>query len=131
MFHIESVDHIALTVKDIERSATWYQSVLGMERRHQDIWNTLGDPAMLCAGTACVALFPPDTAAPLPSPDHNTLAMRHFALKVNRANFEQAQLEFRRQGIEFDFEDHNICRSIYVFDPDGHRVELTTYELSS
>jgi catechol 2,3-dioxygenase-like lactoylglutathione lyase family enzyme len=27
-------------------------------------------------------------------------------------------------------EDHTIAHSIYIFDPDGHRVELTTYELT-
>ena len=129
MFQIQLLDHVALTVKDRQRSISWYQMVLGMERRYQDVWNGQRDPVVMCAGTACVALFLPDTAEPLPSPDHNTLAMRHFALRLDRANFEQAQAEFRRRGIEFEFEDHTISHSIYVYDLDGHRVELMTYEL--
>lgn len=55
--------------------------------------------------------------------------MRHFAFRVDRANFEQAQHELTARGIEFEFEDHTISQSIYLSDPDGHRIELTTFEL--
>lgn len=55
--------------------------------------------------------------------------MRHFAFRLNRADFEQAQMELREQQIPFRFEDHIMAHSLYLSDPDGHRVELTTYEL--
>ena len=56
MFGVERLDHIALTVGDVARSVEWYRSVLGLERRHQDVW---GDhPAFICAGDTCPALFP-------------------------------------------------------------------------
>ncbi|GHO67509.1 hypothetical protein KSC_064010 [Ktedonobacter sp. SOSP1-52] len=45
-------------------------------------------------------------------------------------NFERAQVELRERNIPFRFADHTIARSIYLSDPDGHRVELTTYELA-
>ena len=34
-----------------------------------------------------------------------------------------------QRGIEAELWDHTICHSIYVRDPDGHQVELTTYDL--
>jgi len=40
------------------------------------------------------------------------------------------KVELAEQHIPFSFEDHTLAHSIYVFDPDGHRVELTTYELA-
>jgi catechol-2,3-dioxygenase len=55
--------------------------------------------------------------------------MRHFAFRADRANFEAAQETFRERGIAFEFADHGICHSVYVSDPDGHRVEITTYEV--
>jgi catechol 2,3-dioxygenase-like lactoylglutathione lyase family enzyme len=126
MFKIDHLDHVALAVKDLERSMAWYQEVLGLERRHQEVWGEV--PAMLCAGMTCVAFFPTATDAPNPPPDDNTIAMRHLAFRVNRANFEKAQAELRRRGVDFDFQDHEISHSIYFADPDGHRLELTTYE---
>ena len=35
----------------------------------------------------------------------------------------------RRAGIDFRFEDHGNAHSVYLRDPDGHTIELTTYEL--
>lgn len=129
MFQITGLDHIALTMRDQERSLAWYQRILGMERRYQEVWRGRQDPVILCAGNMCLALFPAETAEPLPVPGHNVLAMRHFALRLDRVNFERAQVELGEQKIPFRFEDHTIAHSLYLSDPDGHRVELTTYEL--
>ena len=38
MLKLDELDHIALTVQDVGRSATWYQDVLGLERRHEESW---------------------------------------------------------------------------------------------
>jgi len=38
VFRIRHIDHVALTVKDVERSVAWYHDVLGLERRHQEVW---------------------------------------------------------------------------------------------
>jgi catechol 2,3-dioxygenase-like lactoylglutathione lyase family enzyme len=129
MFQIASLDHVALTVKDQNISLEWYQRVLGMERRYEEA-NGAKDPAFVCAGKACLALFPAETSDLLPVPDYQVVAMRHFAFRLDRANFELAQVELSEQQIPFRFEDHTMAHSMYLSDPDGHRVELTTYELS-
>lgn len=129
MFHMIGLDHVALTVKDQKRSLQWYQQVLGMERQHEEAQGA-GDPIFVCAGNACLALFPASTPDPLPVPGANVLAMRHFAFRLDRANFLRAQAALREQQIPFHFEDHTFAHSIYLSDPDGHRVELTTYELA-
>jgi catechol-2,3-dioxygenase len=127
MIRIDQIDHLALTVTSLERSTAWYGDVLGLEQRPQTGWNR---PIMLCAGSTCLALFPADTAQPTPAPDYRqTIALRHFAFRVDRINFEHAQTTFRQRNIPFEFEDHGISHSIYVHDPDGYRVELTTYDL--
>jgi catechol-2,3-dioxygenase len=48
---------------------------------------------------------------------------------VDRENFDAAQDDLRSRGIAFEFEDHEVSHSIYFEDPDGLRVELTTYEV--
>jgi catechol 2,3-dioxygenase-like lactoylglutathione lyase family enzyme len=48
-------------------------------------------------------------------------------LALDRANFEQAARELDRLGIAYEVWDHGICDSLYLSDPEGHQIELTTY----
>jgi catechol 2,3-dioxygenase-like lactoylglutathione lyase family enzyme len=122
---IAQIDHVAIAVADVERSIDWYRDVLGLERRHAEWGN---EPAMVCAGETCVALFALEGGSE-PAPGRGSVAMRHLAFRVDRDGFERAQEELAERGIQFDFMDHETAHSIYFADPDGHRLEITTYEL--
>lgn len=124
---LENLDHVALTVSDVERSAAWYCEVLGLERRHKGVWGSF--PAMVGIGDTMVALFPLKGDRPKPPPDWKTIAMRHVAFRTDRSGFDLARSELRERGIEFEFQDHDISHSIYFLDPDGHELEITTYEI--
>jgi len=124
---LEHIDHVAITVSDLGRSLMWYRDVLGLERRHAEAWGDV--PTMMCAGETCVAPFPSDVAEPQRVDARTTASMRHFAFRVDRENFAAAQERFRELGIEFEAADHGIAQSVYIADPDGHRVEITTYEV--
>ena len=127
MLKVDHIDHVALAVRDVQRSVAWYRDVLGMERRYQEAW---GDyPAIVAAGETSLALFPCESPNPKPRPDHDTIAMRHVAFAVDRTGFEKAREQFRKLGIESRFSDHGIAHSIYISDPDGHMLEITTYEV--
>lgn len=126
MIRTEGIDHVALAVRDVRASAAWYQDVLGLERRHEAVWGDF--PAVVGLGGTSVALFPLE-GAPRPRPSRDTVAMRHLAFRVGRVNLESAKAELRERGIDFTEQDHGISRSIYFLDPDGHQLELTTYEL--
>ena len=84
---------------------------------------------MMCAGETCVALFPSDVPEPQRVNERETLSLRHIAFRVDGENFEAAQRRCRDLGIEFESADHGIAQSVYISDPDGHRIEITTYEV--
>ncbi len=127
---IEGFDHVAIAVRDLAASREWYTRVLGLERRFEDEWGDV--PSVMCvataAGDSCVALFPVEGEA-RPAPGRDSLVMRHFAWRVDRINFDRAQDHFRELGIEFEAADHGVAHSVYISDPDGHRIEITTYEV--
>ncbi|MEO5717364.1 MAG: VOC family protein [Chthoniobacterales bacterium] len=124
--NLEGLDHIAISVSDMERSVQWYVEVLGLERQHTDVWD--GAPQFVGKGATGIAIFPireSSDGGGTPPP----VRVRHFALRADRANFLQAQRELKERGIHFEFEDHEIAHSIYFHDPDGFDLEITTYEL--
>lgn len=127
-FQLQHIDHIAITVRDIAAATAWYCEVLGFQHRYEGQWG--GVPAMLFLGETGLALFPAQDD-PQPPPASDTIAMMHFALRADRANFEAAQATLREKGIDFAFQDHDISHSIYFRDPDGHQLEITTYDIAS
>ena len=124
---LEGIDHVAIGVRDVERSAKWYIEVLGFERLHEGMWN--GVPTFIGKGNTGIALFPASHESK-PS-NRREIRMLHLAFRANRENFLAAQRELEKCGIEFEFQDHEITHSIYFRDPDGHQLEITTYELQS
>ncbi|MEO7724932.1 MAG: VOC family protein [Chthoniobacterales bacterium] len=125
--NLEGLDHIAISVSDVERSVQWYLEVLGLERQHADVWGDV--PTFVGKGATGIAIFPVresnDSAGKPPA-----VRLRHFALRADRANFLQAQRELKERAIDFEFEDHEIAHSIYFRDPDGFDLEITTYEMA-
>jgi catechol 2,3-dioxygenase-like lactoylglutathione lyase family enzyme len=124
---LEGIDHVALSVRDVERSAQWYIDVLGFERRHEGMWD--GIPVFIGKGTTSLALFATKSNERSKSSAFGDVRMLHLALRANRKNFLTAQEELKSRGIKFEFQDHEISHSIYFSDPDGHKLEITTYEL--
>jgi len=131
MFKLEGIDHVALAVPDIEQSAAWFIDVLGFERLYPGMWN--GVPVFIGKGTTAIALFPRRTRGESASPRHGNVDesdMLHLAMRADRENFLAAQEELKSRGITFEFSDHEISHSIYFRNPDGLRLEITTYELA-
>jgi len=124
---LEGIDHVALAVRDVERSARWYIEVLGFERLHEGMWN--GIPVFIGKGTTAIALFPVRGDDSKSATRTSKIRMLHLAFRANRNGFLSAQEELKRRGIKFEFQDHEISHSIYFRDPDGHELEITTYEL--
>lgn len=131
MFTLEGIDHVALAVADVDRSAEWFIDVLGFERLYPGMWN--GVPLFIGKGTTAIALFPRqsrDIADSSGESERDELDMLHLAMRANRQNFLAAQEDLEKRGIDFEFQDHEISHSIYFRNPDGHRLEITTYELA-
>jgi catechol 2,3-dioxygenase len=126
-FSISALDHVAIAAADVERSRSFYADVLGFERLHPE-WDV---PLVMGVGETGVAIFDesvhPSTADPAAEPP--AVRILHFAFEVDRAGFDAARRELEEEGIEATFSDHGISHSLYIRDPDGHQVELTTYEV--
>lgn len=119
-FKINHLDHVAIRVADLDRSANWYQETLGLKKYRLKKWGDF--PIFLLAGQSGIALFPEkENDADLQKSD-----IDHFAFNVTKENFQKAKTEFDQKGIKYIFKNHFYFHSLYLQDPDNHTVELTT-----
>lgn len=118
-FCINHLDHIAIRVKDLNRSAKWYHDVLGLVEHRVEEWG--GFPIFMVVNKTAVALFP------ITEEDQDIKCSHdHFAFNVDKENFNLARKKYEALGLKYIFQDHHYFHSIYTKDPDGHTVELTT-----
>jgi catechol 2,3-dioxygenase-like lactoylglutathione lyase family enzyme len=121
----EGLDHVAITVSDLGRSAAFYAAVLGLERKYEE-----GHvPTFMLAGGTGLALFPAGSHPGDGGEGRPDVRVMHVAFRVGRAQFDRARAELPAAGIEPRFEDHGNVHSLYFADPDGHQIELATYEV--
>lgn len=121
-----ALDHVAITSADSQVSREWYERVLGMEWIHQGRWND--NPIFLEKGTARIAIFQADAgtgADPKPA-----VRIDHFAfLAETMSDFESVKASLTELGVPFSERNFDIALSIYIYDPDDHKVEITTYDI--
>jgi len=123
-FTLDFLDHVAIRVADIQASAAWYEKVLGLRRVQLPEWNPF--PIMMLAGKTGIALFPANIDDPKLDVSSRNVKIDHFAFQVSNESFEAAQKWFSKINVPFEWQDHQAFHSVYLTDPDGHRVELTT-----
>ncbi|MBA2301662.1 MAG: hypothetical protein H0W08_03415 [Acidobacteria bacterium] len=52
-----------------------------------------------------------------------------IAFRLDREGFDAARAALGRMGVAAHCSDHGISHSIYLRDPEGHQIELTTYDV--
>jgi glyoxylase I family protein len=134
-FSLSRIHHVAYRCKDAKETVEWYERVLGMSYTTafaEDKVPSTGedDPYMHvfldCGGGNVLAFFELPSQ-PEMGRDENTPAwVQHLAFEVpDHEALMAAKAHIEAQGIDvLGPTYHGIFRSIYFFDPNGHRIEL-------
>jgi catechol 2,3-dioxygenase-like lactoylglutathione lyase family enzyme len=132
---IDRIHHVAYRCKDAKETVLWYQKMLNMDfvlAIAEDLVPSTKapDPYMhifLNAGGGNVLAFFELPNSPEMGRDENTPAwVQHIAFEVeSMETLLAAKVKLEANGVEvLGPTNHTIFKSIYFFDPNGHRLEL-------
>ncbi len=111
---ITAINHITLSVSDIDASFAFYREVVGLEPIAK--W---ARGAYLLAGTTwiCLSVDRRTRAAPLPE-------YTHTAFSVDAGTFSVCKEHLLAQGVAIWKSNKSEGDSLYFLDPDGHKLEI-------
>jgi glyoxylase I family protein len=133
--NIKSLHHVAYRCKDAKQTAAFYTEVLGLEYAMalaEDRVPSTGEPhpymhVFFRMDDGSYVAFFELPGSPGMARDPNTPAwVQHLALRVpDEAALLNCKARIESHGVEvLGPVDHGMCKSIYFFDPNGHRLEL-------
>lgn len=111
---ISGINHINLSVKDIERSFHFYHEVLGLKPLCK--WP---QGAYFLAGTHWFCLNVTDEQKGSIKSDYT-----HYAFSVSTEDFPGMVLRLKHAGIVPFKDNRSEGESFYFLDPDGHQLEI-------
>ena len=132
---VQRLHHVAYRCIDAKQTVEWYKKHLDMDfvlaiAENQVPSTKAPDPYMhvfLDMGEGNVLAFFELPASPPMDRDNNTPSwVQHLAMKVDSVDtLLKAKARLEAAGIDvIGPTDHTIFKSIYFFDPNGHRLEL-------
>jgi len=111
---IKGLNHITIAVKDLDRSFSFYQNVLGMTLlMKQD------RGAYFLAGDIWFCLDVDPTTRPQALPEYT-----HVAFSVSQEDFPKISEKIRAAKAQIWKENKSEGDSLYFLDPDGHKFEI-------
>jgi catechol 2,3-dioxygenase-like lactoylglutathione lyase family enzyme len=129
---VEGLDHIAITVMDVEATVEWYQRVLGAEPMYLDLWREGKIPVVLLqVGASRLSVHP--AAAPAaphanaPTVGSNDICFR-FAGPVSEVLglLETNGIDVVDGPVPRPASNGELAQSVYFRDPDQNLIELLT-----
>jgi glyoxylase I family protein len=134
------LDHVAYRCKDAKQTTDFYTGLLDMELVAAITSEYVQSTKERCPhihiffhmqNGGCVAFFEVPEEPPMGRDENTPAWVQHLALEMpDRESLMAAKARLEAAGIEvIGPKDGHMCVSIYFFDPNGHRLELTNRKL--
>ena len=120
------LEHVNLTVRELDRSLAFYRAVLGLSVRWRGLTSEGRRAAHIGDDQCYLSLFEGGAGQPAPAIDYTRAGFNHLAFVVD--DLDAARTRLVSQGFEPHFEtDDAPGRRLYFMDPDQIEVELVQY----
>jgi len=127
---VRGIDHVAINVKDLNRSLEFYTKILGLSITKRE-YSKPGIEYFLDCGTSLVGLIQVG-AGSKPAPTHllqdEGVGGNHVAFRVKTTDFDRTVEALENAGVKILFsKKREKSWSVYFLDPDGNKLEITAW----
>jgi catechol 2,3-dioxygenase-like lactoylglutathione lyase family enzyme len=129
---VVGIDHVAITVQDVEKTLAFYKRVLGATSHFEDLWRDGKIPVVLLQVGASrmsvhAASGPATPHARVPTPGSEDICFRYGApIEDAVAWLDRCGIEIVEGPVPRPAADGAEGQSVYFRDPDGNLLELLT-----
>ena len=124
---LSGIDHVVLVVRDVDESISWYTDRFAVTVERYELWEAGASPfvSLRVSDSFLIDLLPGEPSG---------INVDHIALVTDRPSFDDF-VRRNTDSIEMGPRELSGARGtgdgVYLRDPDGHRVELRTYDSKS
>jgi catechol 2,3-dioxygenase-like lactoylglutathione lyase family enzyme len=139
---LQKLHHVAYRCRDAAETVEFYTKVIGLKFSHAITADEVPSTREYSphfhiffemADGSSIAFFEVPKSPPAAKDPNTPDWVQHLALEVkDEAALTEGKRRLTAAGVAVvGPTDHGFCRSIYFFDPSGHRMEMTTPTQSS
>ncbi len=127
MIKISGIDHVAVNVRDINKSVEFYTKVLGLKITNREP-SKPGIEYFLDAGPSLIGIIQAKNTNEVHAFKDYGLGANHFSFRVHASDFDNYIKHLEKNNVRIEFaKKREKSWSLYFYDLDGNKLEVTSW----
>ena len=129
MIKIQGIDHVAINVRDIEKSLDFYTQVIGLKITDREP-SKPGIEYFLDCGPSLIGIIQAKDFNSQHAFENEGLGANHFSFRVHANDFEPMIKRLEENNVTIEFaKKREKSWSLYFYDIDGNKLEFTSWPI--
>ena len=127
MIKIQGIDHVAVNVRDINKSVEFYTKVIGLKITEREP-SKPGIEYFLDCGASLIGIIQAQNLNDNHPFAHEGLGANHFSFRVHANDFEPMIKRLEENNVKIEYaKKREKSWSLYFYDIDGNKLEVTAW----
>lgn len=129
MIKVLGIDHVAISVKDLDKALEFYTKVIGLSVTKRE-YSKPGIEYFLDCGNSLIGLIQGKAEEGMHLLADGGLGGNHVSFRVQTGEFDRIVGELKKQNVTITYlKKREKSWSVYFLDMDGNKLEITAWPL--
>src|ERR1041385_3583050 len=127
MVKIQGIDHVAINVRDIDKSVEFYTKIIGLKVTEREP-SKPGIEYFLDCGPSLIGIIQAKDFSKSHAFENEGLGANHFSFRIHSNDFEGMIKRLEEHAVTIEFaKKREKSWSLYFYDLDGNKLEATAW----